>query len=729
MSFSFTPVSDETSSDPSDSQSLSDLLLASFASFTTTVFKILSHPDNSFLINTPCHPLYHIEDELNPTSMTRKLSSIFLFLLVKTIISACFPFFSALSNPSMFPVFFLSVFQTVFSTYCHPTVPSPLENLKVSRDMLDFDPNQSINCDLIDDVVVEFLKKLTFINSLLLNGLKPTVINQIMPKLFNITVISINSSNCRDSSLIKSFTDNFLPLTDSFVYIQAESHVKTVDYVHVVGSKFVISLETSFDHCLFSPLRYILISKDLVKVFKGIDCELVDLFHYFFFQPEDVQNFVELHSILTENEQKTLSNTSEIDDLYYKCGLAKEKNFSEVNRIPYDSGFNFNPDYLKLIQQRAPLLSFLGDNDASMIPSLITVDTEPQYKTSFDVTVCPLISEFPKVEGVIVRFELPLEVMTPNVSTMLQYFNNLHNCFSVEITKIDDSFRVTFNCVNYHQLFILESLVNGDGFFRPEIRHLFTERKWKREISSFSFYLFKFFVKTYVPPTNRLIDWIHSIPSFSEILPNLNNWFFSKKSCVIKMVFHRTLLLQRALKHTSAGHCSVLVSQPPDFHSVDTTTVLSRLIKDTFPDLIRQCSVDDRKVMIQWDKIPFEDLRRKKAFIPINRLEFSLESLTHLASCYTTQFGELTKWKSQPFGHFHYLLIEMIQFCKVLYECLKKVSMDHETSRNNCKHFIDWILHHDSPIVDVIGESYSATSLVEQFSQMRPSPRSCPFRR
>ncbi|KAL0242940.1 hypothetical protein GEMRC1_005503 [Eukaryota sp. GEM-RC1] len=281
MSFSFTPVSDETSSDPSDSKSLSDLLLASFASFTTTVFKILSHADNSFLIKTPCHPYYHIdEDELNPTSMTKKLSCALLYLLVKTTTSSSFPFFSALSNPSNYPVYFLSVFQTVFSTYCDPTLSRPLKRLKVSRDMLDFDPNQPINWDLIDDVVVESLKDLSFFDSLLSDSSKSTLIDQLMPKLFNITVFSINSSNCRDSSLIKSFTDNFLPLTDSFVYIQAESHVKTVDYVHVVGSKFVISLETSFDRHLFSPLRNILISKDLVKVFNGIDCELVDLLHF-----------------------------------------------------------------------------------------------------------------------------------------------------------------------------------------------------------------------------------------------------------------------------------------------------------------------------------------------------------------------------------------------------------------------------------------------------------------
>ncbi|KAL0243264.1 hypothetical protein GEMRC1_005825 [Eukaryota sp. GEM-RC1] len=444
MSFSFTPVSDETSSDPSDSQSLSDLLLTSFASFTTTVFKILSHPDNSFLINTPCHPLYHIEDELNPTSITKKLSSIFLFLLVKTTTSSSFLSFSALSKSLKVPSFF---------SFSFPNFPRPLKRLKVSRDMLDFDQNQPINCDLIDEMVVESLKDLSLIDSLLFDSSKSTLIDQLMPKLFNITVFSINSSNCSDSSLIKSFTDNFLPLTDSFIYIQAESYVKTVDYVHVVTSKFVISLETPFNHLLFSPLRDILISKDLVKIFNGINCELVDLLHYFFSILKMLLNIL-----------KNISKSSEIDDLYYKCRLVKDKNFSEVNRIPYDSRFEFDPDYLKLIEQREPLISYLGDKEASMIPSHITVDTEPQYKSPLGVTVCSILDEFPKVEGVVVRFELSRALMEDRILKMCQDINHFHNFFSVEVTRVDAIAVISFTCANYHQLFALESLVNGDVF-------------------------------------------------------------------------------------------------------------------------------------------------------------------------------------------------------------------------------------------------------------------------
>ncbi|KAL0242644.1 hypothetical protein GEMRC1_005207 [Eukaryota sp. GEM-RC1] len=413
MSFAFIPIDKDTDFDHSNSKSLSDLMLASF---TTTVFKILSHPDNSFLIKTPCHPYYHIdEDELNPTSITKKLSWALLFLLVKTTTSSSFPFVSALSNPSKFPVYFLSVFQTVFSTYCDPTLSRPLKRLKVSRDMLDFDPNQTINWDLIDEMVVESLKDLSLIDALLSDSSKSTLINLLMPKLFNITVFSINSSNCSDSLLIKRFTDNFLPLTDSFVCIQAESYVKTVDYVHVVTSKFVISLETSFDRHLFSPLRDILISKDLVKVFKGIDCELMDLLHFHCLNADDIENFIDFDSILTGAETETLSKKSDSDDLFRKYLLIKDKTFSEVKRIPCKSVLNFTDDHATVNYPRKALLSFLGESEAYMIPSHILLDTKHQYKSPLGVTVCPILDEFPKVEGVIIRFDLPLEVLTPRL--------------------------------------------------------------------------------------------------------------------------------------------------------------------------------------------------------------------------------------------------------------------------------------------------------------------------
>ncbi|KAL0242525.1 hypothetical protein GEMRC1_005088 [Eukaryota sp. GEM-RC1] len=406
-----------------------------------------------------------------------------------------------------------------------------------------------------------------------------------------------------------------------------------------------------------------------------------------------------------------LFKKSDSDDLLRKYLLIKDKPFSEVKRIPCKSVSKFNDDDDTVNVQREAFLAFLGDDDASMIPSLITVETEPQYKTSFDVTVCPILDELPKVEGVVVRFELPLEVMTSTVCTMLHYFNNLHNCFSVEITRLYESFRVSFNCANYQQLFTLESLVKGNVIFLPDLCFPFTNRSRKTTSQIYmpaDIYDFKLVAVKPITPGFPLLNWIASIDSFSTILPNLINWNFSENWFAFNLNLRQSLSL-------SSNVCDFdfYISQPTELiPSLTTNYVLKGLVKDSFVKFIHKNSINSEVVEIPEN---ISTPTKKLQWTSINRLLLPPELLTEFAMCFASCMTDLTKWNLDfSYGRLHGLLSEILKFCETLYNALKTDPLDFEATRSDCIDFIKCIIKEQISIDDG-AFAFPTTNFLRQF--------------
>ncbi|KAL0242768.1 hypothetical protein GEMRC1_005331 [Eukaryota sp. GEM-RC1] len=281
---------------------------------------------------------------------------------------------------------------------------------------------------------------------------------------------------------------------------------------------------------------------------------------------------------------------------------------------------------------------------------------------------------------------------------MLQYFNNLHDCFSVEITQIDDSFTVSFICSNYRQLFTLESLFTGDVIFRPELRSLLKDRWIKTELTPIDAHDFNIFAVRDIRPNIRLLEWIMSIPKFSSIFPNLNYWFFDQSSSGFVLKIAKSY-------DPSLSQCKFFISRPNGFRPFDSADILTKLVRVVFIDFFTQISSEKNIVNVE-EHNPFKSF----AWTPINRLNLDYCSAVNLACCFATRIDDFSQWKSEfSHGYLYGVVSDLTGFCESLSNCLKGTESADVISESS--RLIELVSKQKRPIDDIIDKSDDWTFL------------------